>query len=154
MKIEIGWIIREIEEARHYAGQISITAGIFEFDLQLAGPLSQLSKRHPITDFDGERLVYQLSLKKDGQEINLSGEEFYFFLSFIMEFTLGCYLKGLCDRVEKLFHGKITGFIPQDNGQESDSAQHGDDTQSDIYEITPALCAMLNDPKFDCKIVA
>ena len=150
MKIRIECTIREIEEAVHYSGQIRIGRGTFTFDLHLAGSLSNLSRREPIRDLEGERLVYQLILSREGTVIGLSDKQYYFFLSFIMESALRCYCKLLRHRVEKLFYGKITSFVAGYSEPESDTTP---DVQIEIYEVEFSLCKMLNDPKFDCKLV-
>ena len=154
MKAYIECTVREIEEGRRYAGPISIGRGKFDFDLRLAGSLSLLSRRHPIIDFEGERLVYQLSLSKEGQAIKLTNEEFYFFLSVIYPFATGCFIQLLCKRSVSLFANKsiymslgmsITGqWFLACSPDSCEVTFHGD------YGCTVAECAMLDDPKFGC----
>jgi len=154
MKVYIRCIIREIEEARHYSGQISIGESTFNFDLKLAGSITQLSRRKPITDLDGERLVYQLTLGRGDPAINLSDDEFYFFLSLLFSFAMGCYIELLSTRAKNLFPNRIFDMMPGSFGrpfiigllETGDIMFMGDEQFSDeVYR-------MLNGPKFDCCI--
>ena len=148
--------IKEIVEGRHYAGPFSIGLIELDFDLQLAGPLSSLSRRRPIVDFNGERLVFQLSISKEGRAIKLTDEEFCFFLAIIMKLTLACYVELLSKRVEKLICGKITRSVLEDKDQKSGVVT--DENEADVVQITaiqeciPEWVVMLYDPKFDSKI--
>jgi hypothetical protein len=154
MKVYVKCSIREIEEARHYSGQIGTGEGTFNFELQLAGSLSQLSRRKPIMDLEGERLVYQLTLDQGGPAINLSDDEFYFFLSLIFSFAMGCYIELLSTRAGRLFPNRIVDMMPGSFGRPFvlGLLESGDVVFMGSEEFSDEICGMLNGPKFDCRI--
>jgi len=134
-KVSVGRYIQQIAHGVHYQGHVMIGRTKLDYELRFHVPIPHLGGMEPpsedVTEF---RRLFQLALKKEDKTIELNDEEFRFFFAMLVEFAVDFY------------------FATQSKKLEGETLRGHASIGS--YNFHPEARALLNDPKFDCKLAA
>ena len=136
MHVLIEVLIEQVEDGTHYKGYVIIGKSHFTYDLELGIPISLLGDARPVVEEAPEEnlQLFQLILKRDGEEIQLSEHEFGFFLMLIMQIAVEYYYNPMTRSNNEM------GLTP--------AALH----ERESHRLPPELHQMLNQPKFGCSL--
>ncbi len=145
--------IEQVADGIHYKGYLKIKERTFEYDFKLTIPIPELGNQPLSTTRDEVnkqiRSTFQLCLKKDGSELELTDEEYAFFFMVLLNSAVDLYYNPqtraknlglkLCGAGLLALRGAATTIGITRRGK---------------LEFASELCKMLNAPKFDCALTA
>ena len=155
MQVAVEQRIEQVHDGTHYKGYIKIAEVQFDFDLKFAIPIPELEdSSEEAKDEEELRRLFQISLKKNDVDIELSKDEYGFFFFVLVEFAIDFHdnpqtrnLQKGNDIVSKTLRGE--GFLVNMGGSASISYERGL-----TFDFPPLMCAMLSDPKFGCGLTS
>jgi len=148
MKVQVERHIEQVTDGTHCKGHVKIADTKFDFDLKFSVPIPKLAEATPPKGPDGVRQLIRITLKKGAEAIELTDEEYKFFLRMLAELAVDFYhnpqtrdsnqgILGLAA------HGVFPGIgITASFGM----------TNSGSYDFPPHLCLLLSSPKFGCAL--
>ena len=152
MKVEVERYVKQVRDGSHYEGHVKIAETKFDYELVFAVPISQLDEMEPVKDKSEIRNHFQLTIKKDNANIELTDREYSFFFSMLVEFAVDFYNNPQTrDSNEGMLGDMVRGEGPI--VVIGASASIGI-TSSGPCDFQPQLCELLNGPKFGCALVA
>lgn len=150
MKTAVEKFIEQVSDGRRYQGYLKIADITFDYELMFATSISQLDKMKPAKDENEARQLFQIMVKKDGADIDLTKEEWIFFFRTLMTFAVDFYNdpQTRTSNEECLF-----GMTLRDEGHFSHLVKISIGmTKTSICDFSPEVCEMLNAPKFGCAL--
>jgi len=150
-KIPVEIYIEQVRDGYLYKGHVTIAKHVFDYEFKFAIPIPLLDNIViKLDDYEKIRHLFNLVIKRDGAEIELTNPEFFFFFELIGQFIMGFYYDPAVRHDQSGFLGKVLR-----NGV-TDSKIHVlvASRSSGLYGLTPEICQMLNRAKFGCKLIA
>jgi hypothetical protein len=152
-KISVERRIEQVTDGTAYKGYLKIADIKLEYDLMFSIPIPKLAEMSDPKSLGEIQRIFQITVKKSGADIKLTDHEWGFFYHMLVPFAEDFYhLPQTRDSNEgpigNIMRGTNT-FLPA--GMVSCSVAV---TSNADYDFKPDLCAMLNDPKFGCKLAA
>jgi hypothetical protein len=151
-KVSVERHIEQVRNGSHYKGYVKISDTKLDYDLVFGVPIERLENMEPTADENEIRRIFQLTVKRNNANIELTKEEYGFFFSMVVELAVDFYNNPQTRDANK----GLMGSMLQGRGPLSSfgaSASIGM-TSSGSYNFTPKLCEMLSTPKFGCALVA
>ena len=150
-KVSVERYVEQVRNGSHYKGYVKIADTKLSYELVFGIPIKQLDSIESPKDENEIRRLFQLTVKRNNADIELTNEEYSFFFSILVEFATEFYDNGQTrDSNEGLLGEVLRGEGPM---AELATASIGM-TSDGSYEFPPELCAMLSAPKFGCTLVA
>ena len=152
MKVEVERYVQQVRDGSHYRGHVKIAETKLDYELVFVVPISQLDEMEPVKDKSEIRNRFQITIKKNNVNIELTDEEYGFFFSMLVEFALNFYNNQQTrDSNEGVFGQLVQGEGPM--AALGASASIGISSNGSC-NFQPELCELLNAPKFGCALVA
>ena len=150
-KVSVERHVEQVRNGSHYKGYLKIADTKLDYELVFGVPIARLDSMEPVKDENEIRRLFQLTVKRDNANIELTKEEYGFFFSMVVELAVDFYNNpqtrdsnegfiGMAIRGE----GPMAGFAKASIGM----------TSSGSYDFPPELCEMLSAPKFGCVLTA
>jgi len=119
--------IEEVAEGIRYKGTIRIGGVKFDYELKFSTPIPDLDSTKQPGTVEQVRLIFQISLERDGRKIELDEDEYSFFFSMLVEAVVKFY---------------------------NSLSRHGEGSTAIVQIATchfsPDACQMLSSEKFGC----
>lgn len=152
MKVSVERYIEQVYDGSHYKGYVKIADTTFDYELKFAVPIPRLDDMEMTEDEDEIRHLFQISIVRDGANIELTGEEYGFFFQMLVQFAVAfCKNPQVRDSQEGAVGMILRGEGPLAASRVSASIGI---TSIGSYNFPPELCEMLNAPKFGCALIA
>jgi hypothetical protein len=153
MKVFTERHVEQVQDGTHYRGHVKFGDIQFEYELRLAVPIPKLDDmKEPPEEVSAIRRLFQITVKKGEESIELTDDEYSFFFHLLGEFVVNFYN----DPQTRDSQEGLMGQMVRGEGLAAvfgSSAKIGI-TSSGSYDFNPELCEMLNAPKFGCALVA
>jgi hypothetical protein len=118
---------KEIQEGERYEGHIVIGKVTLHYEYTFEVPVPFICTAGLVGEIAKMRRIFQLLVKREGEILTLSDEEYKFFL-----FELGCFI-----------HDAYAEYKPLKEGFRDKL----------LYGLSRDVCTMLSAPKFGCGLV-
>ena len=147
MKVQIKLKMEQVRDGSDYKGHVEIAGVKFDYELKFAIPIPELEKTEPSGVEEVRRLI-QIYVKKRETSIELTNDEYGFFLPMLLEPVVDFYHNQMTRAhqegiVGQVLRGQIDFGVSMSIGLESDFSMN----------VPDALCKTLNSPKFGCVLV-
>lgn len=150
MKVSVERHVEQVRNGSHYKGYVKIAETKLDYELVFGVPIDRLDSMEPAKDENAIRRLFQITVKRDNANIELTKEEYSFFLSMIGEFAVEFYNNPQTrDSQEGMMGMMLQGRGPLSSFGVSASIGM---TSSGSYNFHPETYAMLNAPKFGCSL--
>ena len=151
-KVSVERYLQQVHDGSHYKGHIKIADTKLDYELRFAVPIPQLDDMKPVKGKGEIRRLFQITVKRDDANIELTDEEYGFFLQMLVEFAAEFYNNPQT-------RDSQDGFIGMALRGEEPMATFGASaligvTSSESYDFPPQLCEILSAPKFGCMLTA
>ena len=151
-KVSVERHVEQVRNGSHYKGYVKIADTKLDYELVFGVPIARLDSMEPAKDENEIRRLFQLTVKRDSANIELTKEEYGFFFSMVVELAVDFYDDPQTrDSNEGMMGQMLQGRGPMAAFGASMSVGM---TSSGSYDFPPELCEMLSAPKFDCALVA
>lgn len=151
-KVSVERHVEQVRNGSHYKGYVKIVDTKLDYELVFGVPIAKLDSMEPAKDESEIRRLFQLTVKRDNANIELTKEEYSFFFSMVVELAVEFYNNPQTrDSNEGFFGMTLRGEGPMAAFGASVSIGM---TSSGSYDFPPELCEMLSAPKFGCALVA
>jgi len=149
-KVPVERYVEQVSDGIHYKGYIVFAADKFDYELKFAVPIPQLDDLEPPKGREEIRRLFQITIKRDEANIELSDEEYGFFFQMITELAIE-----LHDNEQTRANNE--GFVGQALRGGGPMAGFGVSVKigmksSGSYDFPPEVFEMLNAPKFGCSL--
>lgn len=144
--------IEQVHDGIKYRGYLKIADVEFYYELVFAFPIALIADTELIEDKNEIRRRFQITVRRDNADIELTNEEYGFFLALVAELAIDFYYNS---QTRGSNEGAL-GMLLSGEGQLDAlgmSASIGM-TSSGVWGFPPELCEMLSAPKFGCALVA
>ena len=151
-KVSVERHVEQVRNGSHYKGYVKIADTKLEYELVFGVPIARLDSMEPAKDENEIRRLFQLTVKRDNANIELTKEEYGFFFSMVVKLAVDFYNNPQTrDSNEGMMGQMLQGRGPM--------AAFGASmlvgmTSNGSYDLPPELCEMLSAPKFGCALVA
>ncbi len=150
-KVSIERHVEQVINGRHYKGHLKISGIQLNYEIVFGVAIANLDDMEPPENVDEIRRNFHLTVKRGDVNIDLTNEEYGFFIQMIMEVAIDFYNNPQTrDNNEGL-----VGILLKGRGSLASfgvTASIGM-TSHATYNFTPKLCEMLSAPKFGCALV-
>ena len=151
-KVSVERHVEQVRNGSHYKGYVKIVDTKLDYELVFGVPIAKLDSMEPAKDENEIRRIFQLTVKRDNANIELTKEEYGFFFSMVVELAVDFYTNPQTrDSQEGMMGLLLSGRGPMADFGASVSIGM---TSSGSYDFPPELCEMLSAPKFGCALVA
>lgn len=152
-KVSVERHVEQVRDGSHYKGYMKIADTKLDYEFVFGVPIARLDSMEPAKDENEIRSLFQLTVKRDSVNVELTKEEYGFFFSMVVELAVDFYNNSQTrDSNEGIMGMTLRGEGPMIAGL-GISASIGM-TSTGSYDFTPELCEMLSAPKFGCALVA
>lgn len=150
-KVSVERHVEQVRNGSHYKGYVKIANTKFDYELVFGVPIAQLDSVDPAKYVSEFRHLFQLAVRLNDTNIELTKEEYSFFVSMVVELAGEFYYDAQTRSQNEGFIGTIirgegpmAGFASASIGM----------TTSGSYDFSRKHCEMLSTPKFGCALVA
>ena len=151
-KVSVERHVEQVRDGSHYKGYVKIADTKLDYELMFGIPIAQLDSLEPATGENEIRRLFQLTVRRDNANIELTKEEYGFFFSMVVELAVDFYNNPRTrDSNEGFFGMTLRGEGPM--ASLGASASIGI-TSRESYDFSPELCETLSAPKFGCALTA
>lgn len=151
MKVQIERKVEQVVDGTHYKGHLKIAETVLHYELRFAIPIPRLDDMKPLDGADEVRRTFQITVKRDDANVELTDEEYCFFFNILMEFAVSFYHNPQTRDSQE----GLTGMGLRGEGLMSTFASISIGiTHHCSFDFEPEICEMLSSPKFDCALVA
>jgi len=140
--------IEQVRNGSHYKGHVVIADTKLDYELVFPIPITALLDMPDPKDVNEIRDIFQLTVKRDDVNIELTDDEYGFFSSTVVNLAIDFYFR---PEVRVLEEEVMDDLLRSCKGIVT-SASIGM-TNSGLYEFSPELCEMLSAPKFGCALL-
>ncbi len=139
ISVPIEKYIEQVQDGLEYKGYIKIASIKLDYELKFAIPIPKLDEMEQPKGFGEARRLFQISMSKEGINIDLSNEEYLFFFDLTAPFAIA-----FC----------ATKFMVRNGSEFVNPAKAIWDTDSvgiitnGMLELTPSVSSMLHQLKF------
>lgn len=153
MKVKVERHVEQVVDDKHYKGYVMIGDTKLEYELKFGIPISRLDDNEPPEEISEHRKILQLTVKKDGNAIELEDKEYSFFMYILLMFVVGFYNN---PQTRANNESPITGSLLRGGGPlaEFGASMSIGATSTGAYSFPPDLCEVLSGPKFGCVLTA
>jgi len=150
-KVSVEQYVEQVRDGSHYKGYLKIADVKFDYELEFVVPIPKFDDLEPAKGPEDVRRLFQLTVKRDETQIELTDDEYGFFFQMLVEFAVNFYhLPQTRGHNEGLLGMTMRGEGPLADFGVSTSIGI---TNSGTYEFPPELCEILSAPKFGCALV-
>ena len=151
-KVSVERHVEQVRNGRRYKGYVKIANTKLDYELVFGVPIAQLDSMEPAEDENGIRRLFQLAVKRNNANIELTEEEYKFFFSMIVELAVDFYNNPQTRGINEGYVGEVL----QGKGPLAalGASMVISMTSSGSYDFSPELCEMLSAPKFGCALAA
>ena len=150
MKVSIERYIQQVRDGVHYKGHVKIADTQLEYELVFAVPIPKLDDMESPNGITEIRRLFQLTVKRNNANIELTDGEYGFFLQMLAELAIDFYNNPQTrDNNEGMMGQMLQGRGPMSVFGASVSIGI---TSTSSHDFEPALCEMLSAPKFGCAL--
>lgn len=151
-KVSVERHVEQVRDGSHYKGYIKIGNTKLEYELVFGVPITQLDSLEPTKDEEEFRRRFQLTVKRNNANIELSKDEYGFFFSMVGELAVDFYNN---PQTRKSNVGILGDMLRGEDQMAAFGASMSISmTGSGSYEFPLDLCEMLSAPKFGCALIA
>ena len=151
-KILIKRYIEQVQDGCAYKGHITIGRAKLDYGLRFAVPIPQLDDMEPVKGAAEIRRIFQLTIKREGAEIELTEDEHGFFFQMLVPFAAEFYNDS---QTRGLNQGAVGMVINNSHPMMPLGMRASIGLTSNVSVGLPTeLCEILNGPKFGCQLVA
>lgn len=149
-KVSVERHVEQVRNGIHYKGYVQIAGTKLDYDLVFGVPIARLDDTEPAKDEDEIRRLFQITVKRENTNIELTKDEYGFFLSMILELAVDFYN----NPQTRSSNEGILGDMLQGGGPMAafGASMSIGMTSSGSYNFPPELCTMLSAPKFGCAL--
>ena len=151
-KVPVERYVEQVTDGRRYKGHLIIAGTQLDYELVFGVSIPKLIDIEPAKNEDEIRQVLQITVKRNGANIELTSEEYRFFLAMIPAFAIDFH-----DSPQTRDSNKgMMGAMLEGGGPLADiggSASIGM-KKSGTCVFPPKVCEMLSAPKFGCALAA
>lgn len=133
-ELAVSVVVCQLSNGIHYEGEVKIAEARFSYDLFLRTPFKLWGNPLTVEDY---RQVMKITLRKDGEIVELTDDEFAFFAPLVSGNAL-------------LFYDRFEVRLKNKQNQQPGPVV----TDSSSYSFSAELCQKLSQPKFGCRFVA
>jgi hypothetical protein len=133
-ELTLSVVVRQLSNGVHYEGEVKIAEAEFSYDLFLRTPFKLWGNPLTVEDY---RQVMKITLRKDGEVVELNDDELAFFAPLVSGNAL-------------LFYDSFVVRLKNKKNQQPGPIT----TDSSKYSFSEELCQKLSQPKFGCRFVA
>ncbi|MGB2791483.1 MAG: hypothetical protein IPJ67_04380 [Candidatus Moraniibacteriota bacterium] len=151
-KVSVELHIEQVRDGSHYNGYMKIASTKLDYELVFGVPIAQLGSMEPAKDESEIRRLFQITVKRDATNVELTKEEYGFFFQMLVTLAMDFYSN---PQTRDSQEGMI-GLILNGRGLMAGfgvSASIGM-TSKGSYNFPPEICEMLSAPKFGCALLA
>ena len=143
--------IEQIQDGESYKGHVKIGDTKFDYELVFPIPIARLDKMMLTTDtVGGVRDLFQITVSRGNQKIELTDDEYIFFFFLLNEFAVGFYHSAQTRAYnEGILRSRSEGTMGAFDPTAPLSA-----TKNSSYDFPHQIREMLNAPKFGCALKA
>ena len=151
-KVSVERYVEQVRNGSHYKGYVKIADTKLDYELVFGVPIARFDSMEPAKDENDIRRLFQITVKRDSANIELTKEEYGFFFSMVVELAVDFFNNPQTRDSNEGFLGEmLQGRGPMVAFGASMSV---DMTSSGSYDFPPELCEMLSAPKFGCALIA
>jgi hypothetical protein len=151
MKVPFETYIEQVVDGTQYKGHILIGKAKLDYKLTFAVPIPQLDDMPEIEGPDAVRRIFQITLKRDGNAIELTSEEYSLFFQMIVEFAVDFYNN---PQTRSSNEGRMGEMLKSMGPLAAyDASMSIGITSKGSCDFPPAVCEMLNKQKFGCALI-
>ena len=148
-RVPVERYVEQVVDGSHYNGYVIIAGTKITYELKLTVPISKLDDMEPVKGTEEARRVFQFAVKKGEDDIELTDEEYGFFLHMLLEFAVQFYnLEQTRGSNQGEMGALVHGHSPLVRFGASVSIGMTDNIRCDFG---PELSAMLN-TRFGCAL--
>ena len=149
-KVSVERYVEQVHDGSHYQGYLTIADTTLDYELVFAVPIPRLDDMEPAKDKEEIRRLFQLTVKRDNANIELTNDEYGFFFQMLVAFAVDTYNNPqIRASNEGLMGQMIRGKGPLATFGASVSIGF---KRNGSYDFPPKLCGMLNASKFGCAL--
>jgi hypothetical protein len=151
-KVSVERHVEQVRDGSHYKGYVKIVDTKLDYELVFGVPIAKLDSMEPAKDENEIRRLFQLTVKRDNANIELTKEEYGFFFSMVVELAVDFYNNPQTrDSQEGMMGQMLSGRgLMSEFGASASIGM----TSSESYDFPLELCEILSAPKFGCAIAA
>lgn len=151
-KVSVERHVEQVRDGSHYKGYVKFDETRLDYELVFGVPIAQLDSVGQLKDENEIRHLFQITVKRDNANIELTNEEYGLFFSMIVELAVEFYHSGQT-------RGSNEGMLGDMLQGRGPTAAFGvlmsiGMTSSGSHNFSPELCEMLSAPKFGCALAA
>ena len=152
MKARVERYVEQISDGNHYKGHVKIAGTTLTYELKFTVPIPRLDDMEPIKSVEEARRIIQFAVKNGEATVDLSDDEYGFFLHLLLEFAVNFYNQ---DQTRGSNQGKMGQLVRGESplSRLLDASVSIGMSDSGTYDFEPSLCAMLN-TRFGCALAA
>jgi hypothetical protein len=144
-KVPVVRHVEQVYDGSHYKGYMKIAETKLDYELVFTVPIPQLDELKPAKDRNEIRRLFQLTVRRDNTNIELTEQEYGFFIWMLLELAVDFYN----DPQTRASNRGVLGMpLLAGIGVKATIGM----TSTGSYEFPPELCAMLSAPKFGCTL--
>lgn len=144
--VEIRRYVEQVVDGSHYKGHLKIDDVALDYELVFTVPILRLNDMAPAGTVTALRRVIQLTMQRNGANIELMDEEYNFFFQLVVMYAVDFYDMPQTRANNKNLQGR--GSVVAMTGGEAYIAI----TDKATYDLEPGFCEMLSAPKFGCDL--
>lgn len=150
MHVQVTRSLEQVADGTHYKGTITLGKTLFNFDFKFGVPISRLGSMQTITSPSEGRRVFQITVEKNKKKIELTDDEFGFFLQMLLDFTIDFYSSRQIRDGNEGMLGELlkVGGMMANFGMSATMGM----TSTQVFEFPANLCELLVGPKFGCTL--
>lgn len=144
--------VEQVINGSHYKGYVKIDDTKLDYELVFKVPIASLDSMDPPQEESGIRQLFQITVRRDNANIELTKEEYSFFFSMVVEMAVEFYN----DEQTRNSNEGMLGDILQGRGGIMDTLVVSMSIGMTIRgscSFPPVLCEMLSAPKFGCVLI-
>jgi len=149
MRVLVERHVHQIRDGSQYSGHVVIAGVTFGYDLVFDVPIPRLEEMAVPQNAKEIRQAFQITVRKNSEEIELTDKEYGFFFDLLVELAVDFYRSPQTrDAQQGLLGMALRGEGPMADFVEVSAGM----TSNNSYNFPPELCEMLRTPKFGCVL--
>ena len=150
MKVQVKIEVTQIKYGTDYKGRIEIGKSTITWEIKFLIPIPKLESAFDVEPTPSLRDVFNVTMKKDDDTLELTDEEWKYFVSLLVGHVLDFHNLDQTQDMNRN-RGIISDALRERKFDLGMMVKIGA-TFDHIYDLSDRVCMMLNGPKFDCAL--